>query len=88
MLRGGWTRFTPIAWRSHRLKRKLQSSIAAEMLGIDEGLSAALYFRYMWTQIVQGISSAAETKQSARQTQLTIVRNAGLSVESVSSQAK
>ena len=45
-----WAPVTMLAWRSHKLARKVPSSLAAETMGIDEGLANASYLRTMFSQ--------------------------------------
>ena len=37
----------PIAWNAHKIKRVVRSTLAAETLGLEEGLEASYYYREM-----------------------------------------
>ncbi|CAK0853799.1 unnamed protein product [Prorocentrum cordatum] len=49
--RGSWGNTSPLPWRSHRLARKVPSSLAAETLGADEGLANGIYLRAMFARL-------------------------------------
>ena len=38
----------PIAWNAHNIKRVVRSTLAAEMLSLEEGLEASVYYRPIW----------------------------------------
>ena len=46
----------PIAWNAHTIKRGVRSTLAAEMLSLEEGLEASVYYRQMLEDIL-GIKS-------------------------------
>ena len=46
----------PIAWNAHKIKRVVRSTLAAEMLSLEEGLEASVYYRQMLEEIL-GIKS-------------------------------
>lgn len=46
----------PIAWNAHKIKRVVRSTLAAEMLSLEEGLEASVYYRQMLEDIL-GIKS-------------------------------
>ena len=46
----------PIAWNAHKIKRVLRSTLAAEMLSLQEGLDASVYYTQMLEDIL-GIKS-------------------------------
>ena len=45
-----------IAWNAHKIKRVVRSTLAAEMLSLEEGLEASVYYRQMLEDIL-GIKS-------------------------------
>ena len=42
----------PIAWNAHKIKRVVRSTLAAETLGLEEGLEASYYYREMLASIL------------------------------------
>ena len=46
----------PIAWNAHKVKRVVRSTLAAEMLSLEEGLEGIVYYRQMLEDIF-GIKS-------------------------------
>ena len=46
----------PIAWNAHKIKRVVRSTLAPEMLSLEEGLEASVYYRQMLEDIL-GIKS-------------------------------
>ena len=46
----------PIAWNAHKIKSVVRSTLAAEMLSLEEGLEASVYYRQMLEDIL-GIKS-------------------------------
>ena len=48
--------FCPIAWNAHKIKRVVRSTLAAEMLSLEDGLEASVYYRQMLEDIL-GIKS-------------------------------
>ena len=46
----------PIAWNAHKIKIVVRSTLAAEMLSLEEGLEASVYYRQMLEDIL-GIKS-------------------------------
>ena len=42
----------PIAWNAHKIKRVVRSTLAAETLGLEEGLEASYYYREMMASIL------------------------------------
>ena len=46
----------PITWNAHKIKRVLRSTLAAEMLSLQEGLDASVYYTQMLEDIL-GIKS-------------------------------
>ena len=43
----------PIAWNAHKIKRVVRSTLAAEMLSLEEGLEASVYYRQMLEDILR-----------------------------------
>ena len=48
----------PIAWNAHKIKRVMRSTLAAEMLSLEEGLEASVFYRQTLEDIL-GIKSKA-----------------------------
>ena len=46
----------PVAWNAHKVERVVRSTLAAEMLSLEEGLEASVYYRQMLEDIL-GIKS-------------------------------
>ena len=44
--------FFAIAWNAHKIKRVVRSTLAAEMLSLEEGLEASVYYRQMLEDIL------------------------------------
>ena len=42
----------PIAWNAHKIKRVVRSTLAAEMLSLQEGLETSFYYRQMLADIL------------------------------------
>ena len=42
----------PIAWNAHKIKRVVRSTLAAEMLSLEEGLEASVSYRQMLEDIL------------------------------------
>ena len=42
----------PIAWNAHKIKRVVRSTLAAEMLSLEESLEAGFYYRQMLEEIL------------------------------------
>ena len=57
----------PIAWNAHKIKRVVRSTLAAEMLSLEEGLEASVYYRQMLGDIL-GIKSKSIQIEVGRKT--------------------
>ena len=66
-LEGSWADVAPLAWKSHRLARKVQSSLAAETMGIDEGIANGLFHRAVWTQLRDNSLDSRGARDVAKQ---------------------
>ena len=42
----------PIAWNAKKIKRVVRSTLAAEMLSLEEGLEASIYYRHMLEDVL------------------------------------
>ena len=74
VLKGKWGKISPLAWKSHKLARKVQSSLAAETMGIDEGIANGIYHRAVWTQMLDSSLDARQACEKApHQFKLTVV---------------
>ena len=49
-------RCCPFAWKAHKIKKVVSSTLAAEMLSLEEGLEASVYYRQM-LEVILGIKS-------------------------------
>ena len=73
-LTGKWGKVSPLAWKSHKLARKVQSSLAAETMGIDEGIANGIYHRAVWTHMCDSSLNAREARDLApKKFKLTVV---------------
>ena len=67
VLDGKWGKVSPFAWKRHKLARKVQSSLAAETMGIDEGIANGIYHRAVWTQLCDSSLCTREAREAAPQ---------------------
>ena len=52
ILEHGMAPISPVAWKSHKLKRKVAHQFAAEVLAVSEAMAAAEYWRTAWLELV------------------------------------
>ena len=52
----------PVSWNAHKIKRVVRSTLAAEMLSLEEGLEASVYYGQMLEDILEIKSKSIQTE--------------------------